>query len=77
MSMTVDQLVSEARQLPQDLRAELLDRLGGEMHGEASPDVADAWNQTALQRLASVESGQSQLHPGEEVLARLRQRIGR
>ena len=35
MSMTVDQFVSEARQLPLDLRAELLDRLGAAMHGEA------------------------------------------
>ena len=40
MSMTVDQIVSEARQLPQDLRTELLDRLGGAMHGDASPEVA-------------------------------------
>lgn len=77
MSMTVDQLVSEARQLPQDQRAELLDRIGLAMHGEASQEVADAWNQLALSRLAAVDSGQSQLRPGEEVMARMRQRIGR
>jgi hypothetical protein len=77
MSMTVDQLVSEARLLPQDLRAELLDRLGLAMHGEASSEVEDSWNQLALSRLAAVESGQSQLLPGEEVMARMRQRIGR
>jgi len=77
MSMTVDQLVSEARLLPQDLRAELLDRLGLAMHGEASQEVADEWNQVALSRLAAVESGQSQLRPGEEVMARMRQLIGR
>ena len=44
MSMTVDQIVSEARQLPQDLRAELLDRLGGAMHGDASSEVVAEWN---------------------------------
>jgi hypothetical protein len=77
MSMTVDQIVSEARQLPQDLRAELLDRLGGALHGDASPEVAAEWNQLALDRLAAVESGRSQLRPGEEVLARMRQLIGR
>lgn len=77
MSMTVDQIVSEARQLPQDLRAELLDRLGGAMHGEASPEVTAEWNQLALQRLAAVESGRSPLRPGEEVMARMRQIIGR
>jgi hypothetical protein len=77
MSMTVDQLVSEARLLPQDLRAELLERLGSAMHDEATPEVSEAWNQTALQRLASVERGQSQLRPGGEVLAQMRQRISR
>lgn len=77
MSMTVDQIVAEARQLPHDLRAELLDRLGGAMHGEDSPEVAVEWNQLALQRLAAVERGRSQLRPGDEVMARLRQLIGR
>ena len=77
MSMTVDQIVSEARQLHQDLRTELLDRLGGAMHGDASPEVAAEWNQLALDRLAAVESGRSQLRPGEEVMARMRQLIGR
>lgn len=77
MSMTVDQLVSEARQLPRDLRAELLDRLGLEMHGEASPEVEAEWNRVALERLAAVESGRSQAHPGEEVMARMRRLIGR
>lgn len=77
MPMTVDQLVSEARLLPQDLRAELLDRIGPAMHGEVSQEVADEWNQVALRRLAAVESGQSQLLPGEEVMARMRQLISR
>lgn len=77
MSMTVDQIVSEARLLPQDLRAELLDRLAGAIHGDAPPEVTAEWSQLALQRLAAVESGRSQLRPGEEVMARMRQLIGR
>ena len=77
MSMTIDQIVSEARQLPQDLRAELLDRLSGAMHGDASPEVAAEWNQLALERLAAVEGGRSQLRPGDEVMARMRKLIGR
>lgn len=75
--MTVDQLVSEARQLPRDLRAELLDRLGREMHGEASPEIEAEWNRIALDRLAAVESGRFPAHPGEEVMARMRRLIGR
>ena len=75
--MTVDQIVAEARQLPQDMRAELLDRLGEALHGDTSPEVAAAWNRLALDRLAAVESGRSQLRPGPEVMARMRQLIGR
>ena len=75
--MTVDPLVLEARQLPRELRAELLDRLGLEMHGEASPEVEAEWNRVALERLAAVETGRSQAHPGEEVMARMRHLIGR
>lgn len=75
--MTVDQIVSEARQLPLDLRAELLDRLGEAMHGEAPREVAEEWNRVALARLAAVDEGRSQAHAGEEVMARMRQRIGR
>ena len=70
MSMTVDQLVSEARQLP-------LDRLGEAMHGESPREVADEWNRLALERWESVKSGRTQLRPGEEVMARMRQLIGR
>ncbi|MFA6286603.1 MAG: addiction module protein [Opitutaceae bacterium] len=77
MSTTVDQLVAEARLLSPDERAELLDRLGSVMHGDVSSEVSAEWNQLALDRLASVESGRSQLRPGEEVMARMRQLIGR
>lgn len=77
MSMTVDQLVSEARQLPLDLRAELLDRLGESLHGEAPREIADEWNRLALERWEAVKSGRSQLRPGEEVMARMRQILGR
>ncbi|HEY1108568.1 MAG TPA: addiction module protein [Opitutaceae bacterium] len=77
MSMTVDQLVSEARHLSPELRAELLDRLHLELHGDASPDVAAEWNRVALERLADVESGRSKTHSGEEVMTRMRRLVGR
>ena len=66
MSMTVDQLVSEARQLPQDLRAELLNRLGGAMHDDASPEISSEWAKirdrlnsasSPLRRVASLIAG--------------------
>jgi len=75
--MTIDQLVSEARRLPRELRAELLDRLSSEMHGEAAAEVEAEWNRVALDRLAAVESGRAQAQPGEEVMARLRRHFDR
>jgi hypothetical protein len=77
MGMTVDQLISEARQLPHDLRAELLDRLGDTPHGDTSPEITAEWNQLALDRLAAVESGQSHPLPGAEVMTRMRHLINR
>lgn len=77
MSLSVEQLLAEARQLSPDQRAELLDRLGETVHGEASPEVAAEWNKVALDRLAAIERGQSTLRPGEEVMARMRQIVGR
>ncbi len=76
MSMTVEQIVAEARQLPRDLVAELFDRIGLELHGGIDPSVEAAWGQEALRRLAEIDSGQVQSIPGDEVMARMRKLIG-
>ena len=62
--ITPGEILSEARQLPLDLRAELLDPLGAAMHGETSREIAEEWNCTALDRLAAVDEGRSRTHPG-------------
>ena len=77
MPMTVDQIVTEARQLPRDSVAELFDRIGLELHGGIDPDVEAAWGKEALRRLEEIESGKVQAIPGEEVMARIRKLIGR
>lgn len=77
MSMTVEQIVAEARQLPRDLVAELFDRIGLELHGGIDPSVEAAWGQEAQRRLAEIDSGKVQAIPGEEVMARMRKLIGR
>jgi putative addiction module component (TIGR02574 family) len=77
MSMTVDQIVAEVRQLPREQREEILDRLNMELHGGFDPEVEAAWSQEALRRLQEIESGKVQLIPGEEVFARARKLLGR
>ena len=43
MSLTLDQIVSETRQLPREQVAELVDRLTFELHGEPEPENDAAW----------------------------------
>ncbi|EIP97725.1 Putative addiction module component [Opitutaceae bacterium TAV1] len=77
MSMTVEQIVAEARQMPRQSVAELFDRIGLALHGDIDPGVEAAWNEEALRRLDEIESGKARAIPGEEVMARMRELIGR
>ena len=77
MSMTLEQIVAESRQLPREQLAELVDLLTLELHEEIDPDIETAWADEAERRLAEIRSGAVQPIPGEQVLAELRQRAGR
>lgn len=77
MPMTVDQILTEARQLPRDSVVELFDRIGLELHGGIDPTAEAAWGQEALRRLQEIDSGKVQSIPGEEVMARVRKLVGR
>lgn len=70
MPMTVDQIVSEARQWPAGQVAELVDRLTLEL--PSTPEIEAAWKAEARRRIAEIESGQVQGIPGETVSARIR-----
>ena len=75
--MTLDQIVEQTRQLPEDVVAELIDRITLAKHGGIDPKIEQAWGKTALRRLAELESGQEKPIPGEEVSARIRKIVGR
>ena len=77
MSMTLDQLVAEARQLPREQLAELLDLLTFELHEEIDPEIEAAWADEAERRLAEIRSGKVKTIPGEQVMAELRRVVGR
>jgi putative addiction module component (TIGR02574 family) len=76
MTLTLDQIVEETSQLPDDVFAELVDRMFLAHHGGIAPDVEAAWKKEIDRRLAEIESGQVQCVPGEEVMARVRKTIG-
>ena len=76
MSLTLDQIVAETRQLPREQVAELVDRLTFELHDEPDPENDAAWAEEAERRLAEIRSGKVQPIPGEEVMARARKLVG-
>lgn len=77
MSITLDQIVEETRQLPPDVVAELVDRILVARHGGMNGGVEESCKKETRRRVAEIESGQVQGIPGEEVSARLRQILGR
>lgn len=77
MSLTLDQIVEETRQWPEDTVAELVDRIILAKHGGILPEREAAWAEVASRRSAEIDSGQEKLVPGHEVSARIRQIVGR
>ena len=76
MPMSVDQILAEARQLPDAQRAALLDRLLVESF---SPDetVDHTWSEEVGRRVTDIESGREKGIDGDEVLAEIRRIVGR
>jgi putative addiction module component (TIGR02574 family) len=77
MSITLEQIVEETRQLPPDVVAELVDRILVARHGGMESSVGESWKWETRRRVAEIESGQVTGVPGEQVSARLRKTLGR
>lgn len=77
MPMTVEQIVEETRQWPDDVVAELVDRILLAKHGVDESEVSPAWRATIQRRVAEIQSGKVKGIPGEEVSARIRKIVGR
>ena len=76
MSMTVEQIVAEARQLPRAQKSELFDLLLVESFAQPDPEIDAAWRVETRRRIAEIEGGKVQGIPGEQVMAELRQIVG-
>ena len=77
MALTLDQIVEEAQQWPDDVVAELVDRLMLARHGVANPSLSPAWRPVVARRVEEIRSGKVQGIPGEVVSARIRKIVGR
>lgn len=67
--MTMEQIVDETRDWPQDDVAELVD---GVKYGDIPPPIDAAWHEEIHRRIADLESGRLQAIPLEETLAKAR-----
>ena len=77
MSLTLDQIVEEAQQWPDDVVSDLVDRLMLAKHGGLDPALDTAWRSEAHRRLAELEHGTVQGVPLEDTLAKARALLGR
>jgi putative addiction module component (TIGR02574 family) len=77
MSLTLEQIVKETSQWPDDVVAELVDRIMVARHGGIAPGVDAAWHAEIQRRVDDIRSGREKGIPGAEVMARARKIIGR
>ena len=74
--MTLQQIMSEARQLPREEITELFDLLLAESFAQPEPEIDAAWRVETRRRVEEIESGQVKGIPAEQVMAELRQIVG-
>lgn len=73
--MKTEELLAEAELLPLDMKAMLVDRLLHSLH-PTNKQIDDAWVIEAEKRVKDIQEQKAKLIPGEEVLAKLRKRLG-
>lgn len=76
MSMTLKQIMCEARQLPREEISELCDLLLAESFAQPDQDIDAAWRVETHRRVEEIESGKVKGIPSEQVMAELRQIAG-
>lgn len=77
MPLTLDQVAEEAMQLPASARALLAERMVESLAAGERDEVERAWAAEAVRRRDEVRSGRVQPIPGEQVVAEVRNAVGR
>ena len=76
MAMTLKELHTEARRLPPEQAAELMDLMLIDTFSEPDSAVEEAWGRVIDRRLAELESGNVKGIPFEDVVAEARKIVG-
>lgn len=74
MSLTAEQIKAEAMKLPPEERADLADWLW--VSATPREEVKAAWDAEIARRIHQLESGEVESIPAEEVLAKLKAKLG-
>ena len=69
---TSEEIFRDAMALPPEARAELTERLVESLARDVSPETTSAQLAEVRRRIAQVESGEVELIPGDDALARVR-----
>ncbi len=69
---TSEEIFRDAMALPPDARAELTERLIESLARDVSPEITNEQLAEVRRRIAQVVSGEVELIPGDEALARVR-----
>jgi putative addiction module component (TIGR02574 family) len=72
---TTDELIDEAKSLPVELRAKLVDELLKSLN-PFHAEIDELWRVEAERRVDEIETGKVKVIPGEEVFDKLRKRLG-
>ena len=76
MPISLDQIVEETREMPNEVVAELINRIMVARHGQPEPTVAAEWKAETDRRISEIESGKVKGVALEESLARARKIAG-
>lgn len=71
---TTDELINEAKSLPVELRAKLVDELLKSLN-PSQAEIDELWAVEAEKRVEEIETGKVKTIPGEEVFDKLRKRL--
>ena len=73
MSLSAEQIKAEAMKLSPEERADLADWLW--INATPREEVSAAWDAEIARRIAEIDAGTVELIPGEEVLARIDEKL--
>ena len=76
MSLTVDEIMTEALELPSHTRAFVAEKLIESLDADSGPELSEAWREEIQKRCKEVDEGLVELKDAEEVFAKVYAKLG-